>query len=62
MAKGVLDQRTYRQAVDADWDRSRLMGIRAVPTFVLNDRRLVGAQSYEALEKMAVAAGVGRRH
>jgi predicted DsbA family dithiol-disulfide isomerase len=62
MAKKVLDQRTYRQAVDADWDRSREMGIRAVPTFVLSDQRLVGAQPHEALEKMVLAAGVGRRY
>lgn len=61
-AKQVLEQRTHRHAVDEDWDRSRKMGIRAVPTFVLNGQRLVGAQSYEALEKMVLAAGVRRRH
>ena len=61
-AKQVLEQRSYRQAVDEDWDRSRKMNIRAVPTFVLNGQRLVGAQSYETLEKMVLAAGVGRRH
>ncbi len=60
-AQTVLDQRTYRQAVDRDWERSRQMGITAVPTFVLGDRRLVGAQPYEALEKMVLDAGVEKR-
>ena len=60
-AKAVLDQRSYREAVDRDWHRSRQMGITAVPTFVLNGQRLVGAQSYAALEGMVLSAGVGRR-
>ena len=57
----VLDQRSYREAVDQDWRRSRQMGITAVPTFVLNDQRLVGAQPYAALETMVLSAGVNRR-
>ncbi len=56
-AKEVLNQRTFRESVDRDWQRSRQMGIRAVPTFVIGDQRLVGAQSYEALERMVIAAG-----
>lgn len=46
----VMDQRTYREAVDRDWQRSRQMGITAVPTFVIGDQRLVGAQSYASLK------------
>ena len=60
-AQTVFDQRAYRQAVDHDWERSRQMGITAVPTFVLGERRLVGAQPYQALERMVQEAGVGRR-
>jgi len=60
-AQVVLDQRSYGEAVDQDWRRSRQMGITAVPTFVLNDQRLVGAQSYAALETMVLSAGVNRR-
>jgi predicted DsbA family dithiol-disulfide isomerase len=60
-AQTVLEQRTHRQAVDRDWERSRRMGITAVPTFVLGDRRLVGAQPYDALKRMVLDAGVGRR-
>ena len=60
-AREVLDRRTYREAVDKDWERSHRMGITAVPTFVIDGRRLVGAQSYAALESMLVSAGVERR-
>jgi predicted DsbA family dithiol-disulfide isomerase len=60
-AQTVLDQRSYRDAVDRDWHRSRRMGITAVPTFVLNGQQLVGAQSYAALEGMALSAGVAKR-
>lgn len=60
-AELVMDHRSCREAVDEDWRRSRQMGITAVPTFVLNNQRLVGAQSYAALEAMVVSAGVQRR-
>ena len=60
-AKETIDHRTYGEAVDRDWQRCRRMGITAVPTFVIDGRRLVGAQSYAALESMLVAAGVERR-
>ena len=60
-AQAVLDQRSYRRAVDQDWQRSRQMGITAVPTFVLNGQQLVGAQSYAALEGMVLSADVEKR-
>ena len=49
-AREILLERPYENAVDADWGRSRQMGIKAVPTFVMDDRMLVGAQPYAALE------------
>ena len=57
----VLDRRSYREAVDEDWRRSRQAGIIAVPTFVFDGRRLVGAQSYASLEAMVLSAGANRR-
>jgi predicted DsbA family dithiol-disulfide isomerase len=60
-AEAVMDHRSCREAVDNDWQRSRQLGITAVPTFVLDDQRLVGAQSYAALETMLLSAGVARR-
>lgn len=48
----VLASGNCRQAVDHDWQRSRSMGITAVPTFLMGDRQLVGAQPYAALAEM----------
>jgi predicted DsbA family dithiol-disulfide isomerase len=50
-ARKALTSRTYQYAVDADWERARQMGITAVPTFVMGQDRITGAQPYEMLEK-----------
>lgn len=60
-ARKVLEFRAYRGAVDADWERSRRLGITAVPTFVLNRKGLVGARPYEALADFLEENGVKRR-
>jgi len=60
-AERVLRERTYKQAVDLDWTRSRDLGIRAVPTFVLGRQSLVGAQPYKQLAALMDSAGVRRR-
>ena len=60
-AKSVLDLRTYREAVDSDWARSRALNITAVPTFVANGQRVVGAQPYEALEQFVKSQGAKKR-
>jgi len=57
-AQRVLAERPFMRAVDADWERSREMGISAVPTFVMNDRVLVGAQPETALDEF-VRSGKG---
>jgi predicted DsbA family dithiol-disulfide isomerase len=46
----VLKDRSFKHAVDADWERSRRAGITAVPTFVMKDQMLVGAQPEDALD------------
>jgi predicted DsbA family dithiol-disulfide isomerase len=51
-AEVVLKRRLFRKAVDADWERSRQLGITAVPTFVAGGQKVVGAQPYEVLEKL----------
>lgn len=50
-ARKVLEMRTHKAAVDSDWKRSHQFGITAVPTFVVNQRGVVGAQPYEVLEQ-----------
>lgn len=54
-ARQVLEERRFQGAVDADWQRSREMGITAVPTFVMDGRVLVGAQPYGVLDEFARA-------
>ncbi len=51
-AQQVLSNRTYRERVDRDWADSRLQGITAVPTFIMGQHKLVGAQNYEAFEEL----------
>ena len=51
-AREVLEKRSHRAAVDADWERSRRYGITGVPTFVIGENGIVGAQPYEALEQL----------
>jgi len=60
-AKGVLEQRTYREAVDADWSRCYDLGITAVPTFVIDREWIVGFQPYEALEQLLKTKNIKKR-
>ncbi len=51
-AREVIEKRTFKAAVDADWKLSRQYGITGVPTFVIGNRGVVGAQPYEVLEQL----------
>jgi predicted DsbA family dithiol-disulfide isomerase len=51
-AREVLEQRTFKAAVDADWQLSREYGITGVPTFVAGHHGVVGAQPYQVLERL----------
>jgi predicted DsbA family dithiol-disulfide isomerase len=55
-AHEVIENRTHKAAVDADWEKSRQYGVTGVPTYVLGDRGVVGAQPYEALEELVSPA------
>jgi len=59
-AQKVLEERLFREAVDADWLRSRELGVTGVPTFVVGNQGLVGAQSYEELEAFVESVGAQR--
>ena len=47
----IIESGRFRQAVDADWQRSGQLGIQVVPTFHADGRRMEGAKSYEALNE-----------
>jgi predicted DsbA family dithiol-disulfide isomerase len=60
-ARKVLKQRAFQDAVDSDWDLAYQLGISSVPTFVVDDEAVVGAQPYEVLEKFLLEKGVKRK-
>jgi len=51
-AEEMIRNRSFRDAVDADWKRAHELGVTGVPTFVSGNRGLVGAQPYVALERL----------
>lgn len=55
-AREVIEKRTYKAAIDADWEKSRRYGVTGVPTFVIGNSGVVGAQPYEALEQLVESA------
>ena len=56
-AREVIEKRTHKDAIDADWEKSRQYGVTGVPTFVIGRNGVVGAQPYEALEELVRQAG-----
>ncbi len=60
-AATVLETRAFKAAVDADWNLSQEKAITAVPTFVMNQDKLVGAQPYEMLAKFMETNGIPKR-
>ena len=55
-AREVLEKRTFKAAVDADWEKSRGYGVTGVPTFVAGQQGVVGAQPYETLVRLVTEA------
>jgi predicted DsbA family dithiol-disulfide isomerase len=53
----VLLKGSFKEAVDRDWQYSRTCGITAVPTFIANGRKVIGAQPYNVLEKLISESG-----
>ena len=60
-AREVLETRSFREIVDSDWQRCHELTVTGVPTFVVGDQRINGAQSYEILEELLVESGAVAR-
>jgi predicted DsbA family dithiol-disulfide isomerase len=58
-AREVLTQRTFKEAVDRDWQQSRRLGVTGVPSFVAGSYKVVGAQPYEILAELIRTAEQG---
>ena len=59
--RDALENRTFKAAVDEDWNRSYQMGVTAVPTFMMNGITVVGAQPYDKLVDLMETGGVKKR-
>ena len=60
-ARKVLEDRTFKDAIDADWNKSHSYGVTGVPTFVSTGQGLVGAQPYETLVQLMDEVGAKKR-
>lgn len=59
-AEKILYGRVYAKKVDEDWANSQLRGITAVPTFIMGQHKLVGAQKFESLVDLVTLYGATR--
>ena len=57
-AQTVLASGSYTSAVHQDWQRAELLGIDAVPTLVIGEDKLVGAQEYRSMAKFVSMHGI----
>ncbi len=46
-ARTVIAKHTFSAAVNADWQRARMLGVTAVPTHICDGEKLVGFHPYE---------------
>jgi predicted DsbA family dithiol-disulfide isomerase len=60
-ARAVIVDRSFREEVDRDWQRSSQLGITAVPTFLLDGFSVVGAKPYDKLAQLLDMRQVPRR-
>jgi predicted DsbA family dithiol-disulfide isomerase len=56
-AKEVIETRSFKAAVDADWLKSQQYGFSGVPTFLAGKYAIVGAEPYESLEMLMFRVG-----
>jgi predicted DsbA family dithiol-disulfide isomerase len=60
-AREVLEQRTMKTAVDADWRHALNIGVTSVPTFAVGLTGVAGAQPYEQLAQLLEHTGAVKR-
>jgi predicted DsbA family dithiol-disulfide isomerase len=51
-ARAVLENRSYSEQVDADWERARQVEVTAVPAYLAGEQRIVGFHPYARFEQM----------
>ena len=56
-----LEKETFRSQVDSDWKLARDLELVAAPTYIINQKKLVGAHPYQRLQKFFESNGATRR-
>jgi predicted DsbA family dithiol-disulfide isomerase len=51
-ALAVLENRSYSEQVEADWERARQAEVTAVPTYLAGEQRIVGFHPYARFEQL----------
>jgi len=57
----MLENGYYRERVDQDVDISHRIGITGVPAYILGNQAIIGAQPYEAFERVMKSLGREKR-
>jgi predicted DsbA family dithiol-disulfide isomerase len=60
-ARRALIERTFKDAVDRDWQRAQQYNVTGVPSFFVGNQKLTGAHPYAVLEQFVMAAGAKPR-
>jgi len=61
-AMRCMDARSFESVVEADWQLSNQVNVTVIPTYLMNENRLVGVQSYKRLARFIEGLGVEKRH
>ena len=60
-AEQVLEQKSFAEVVERDWQRADQLGIDVVPTIVIGAEKIVGAQEYRSLSRFMHDNSVAKR-
>lgn len=60
-AQKVIETGVFSNAVDMDWQKSEELVIQVAPTYILNNSRLMGFQTYERLEGLMIANNIPKK-
>jgi predicted DsbA family dithiol-disulfide isomerase len=60
-AMACMAERRFKSTVDAEWQLSKEANIMVIPTYLLNENRLVGVQSDKRLSRFLENNGVGKK-
>jgi len=60
-AKSIIETRSFKNAVDADWSRSLKIDPEYIPSLMIGEQLLVNPQRYELFEQFMIENNVRKR-